>query len=226
MTPTTNPTQSAHNPTTANPNRMEPNERKQLLIEATIRCLKKYGFQGTSVRKICAEAGVSVGLINHHYASKDDLIAQTYQQLSDIILQGLAKACQTNQLSPREQLSAFIQQSFTQDFLDPQLIDVWITFWGATRSASAIQSVHDKSYLAYRHLLFQALSGLALEKGWQSFNANLAAISLSALLDGLWLESGLNPHNFTPEQAIQMCEAWVNGLVAGAHQNYCEAWSQ
>lgn len=203
--------------------RMDPNERKQLLIEATIRCLKKFGFQGTSVRKICAEANVSVGLINHHYASKDELIAQTYQQLSENILQGLAEACNPSELSPQEQLSAFIKESFTQDFLDPQLIDLWITFWGATRNVGTIQAVHDKAYLAYRDLLFQALFALAQEKNWQGFNANLAAISLSALLDGLWLESGLNPNNFTPEQAIQMCEAWVTGLIAGAYKCYCSA---
>lgn len=212
---------SSEAPSNSGALRMEPNERKQLLIEATIRCLKKFGFQGTSVRKICAEANVSVGLINHHYSSKDELIAQTYQQLSDAILQGLADVCKPDELSPKEQLSAFIRQSFTQDFLDPQLIDVWITFWGATRNVSTIQAVHDKAYLAYRHLLFHALTGLAQEKNWQGFNANLAAISLSALLDGLWLESGLNPNNFTPEQAIQMCEAWVTGLIEGAYKSYC-----
>ena len=43
------------------------------LVEATLACLKRHGFQGASIRKICAEAGVSVGLINHHYAGKDEL---------------------------------------------------------------------------------------------------------------------------------------------------------
>ena len=44
---------------------------------------------------------------------------------------------------------------------------------------------------------------------------------LSALLDGLWLESGLNPGTFTPEQGIQICEAWVDGLQAGGRQRFC-----
>jgi hypothetical protein len=41
------------------------------------------------------------------------------------------------------------------------------------------------------------------------------------LLDGLWLESGLNPGTFTPEQGIQICEAWVDGLQAGGRQRFC-----
>jgi hypothetical protein len=40
------------------------------------------------------------------------------------------------------------------------------------------------------------------------------------LLDGLWLESGLNPGTFTPEQGVQICEAWVDGLQAGGRQRF------
>jgi len=45
--------------------RLEPDLRKAELIEATLTCLKRHGFQGASIRKISAEAGVSVGLISH-----------------------------------------------------------------------------------------------------------------------------------------------------------------
>lgn len=41
--------------------RMDPEVRKAHLIDATLVCLKQYGFQGMSVRKICARAGVSPG---------------------------------------------------------------------------------------------------------------------------------------------------------------------
>ena len=58
--------------------RMEPELRKANLIAATLVCLKRHGFQGASIRKISAEAGVSVGLISHHYAGKDELVADAY----------------------------------------------------------------------------------------------------------------------------------------------------
>jgi hypothetical protein len=40
------------------------------------------------------------------------------------------------------------------------------------------------------------------------------------LLDGLWLESGLNPGTFTPEQGVIICEAWVDGLQAGGRRRF------
>ena len=43
-----------------------------------------------------------------------------------------------------------------------------------------------------------------------------AAIALSALLDGLWVELSLSSETFKPSEAIGICEDWVNALCAGA----------
>lgn len=41
--------------------RMVPELRKANLVEATLVCLKRHGFQGASIRKISAEAGFRWG---------------------------------------------------------------------------------------------------------------------------------------------------------------------
>src|SRR5919108_2360519 len=56
-----------------------PETRRQQLIEATARCLARDGLAGTSVRHVAAEAGVSPGLVRHHFAGMQDLIAETYR---------------------------------------------------------------------------------------------------------------------------------------------------
>jgi TetR/AcrR family transcriptional regulator, transcriptional repressor of bet genes len=43
-----------------------------------------------------------------------------------------------------------------------------------------------------------------------------AAIALTALLDGLWVELSLSSETFKPSEAIAICEDWVNALCAGA----------
>ncbi|TWC30843.1 TetR family transcriptional regulator [Pseudomonas sp. SJZ079] len=192
--------------------RLEPELRKAHLIEATLVCLKRHGFQGASIRKICAEAGVSVGLINHHYAGKDELVAEAYLAVTGRVMSLLREAIDAAAPSPRARLSAFFRASFSPEVLDPQLLDAWLAFWGAVKTAEAINLAHDQSYGEYRTILAQALSWLAEGEGWADFDAPLAAIGLSALLDGLWLEYGLNPTTFTPEQGVQICEAWVDGL--------------
>ena len=201
--------------------RMEPELRKAKLIEATLVCLQQYGFQGASIRKICAEAGVSVGLISHHYSGKDELVAEAYRSITARVMSLLREAMAEAAPNARERLSAFFRGSFSAELLDPQLIDAWLAFWGAVKTAEAINQAHEHSYGEYRSILRKVLTELAEEEGWEQFDADLAAIGLSALLDGLWLESGLNPGTFSPEQGIQICEAWVDGLQAGGRQRYC-----
>jgi TetR/AcrR family transcriptional repressor of bet genes len=50
-----------------------PDARRQALVEATIECLKRFGHDGLSIRRISAQAKVSIGLINHHFPTMPSL---------------------------------------------------------------------------------------------------------------------------------------------------------
>ncbi|MHC8319968.1 TetR family transcriptional regulator C-terminal domain-containing protein [Pseudomonas sp. GB2N2] len=200
--------------------RMDPEVRKAKLVAATLTCLKKYGFVGTSIRKICAEAGVSVGLISHHYAGKDELVADAYLHITGQVMSLLRESVAGAGDGARQHLSAFFVASFSPRMLDPELIEAWLAFWGAVKTADAIDQAHDHSYGEYRTIMGDALRLLAQEEGWDGFDSGLAAIGLSALLDGLWLECGLNPSTFTPAQGVQICEAWVDGVQMGGYRRF------
>ena len=58
------------------------------------------------------------------------------------------------------------------------------------------------------------LADLAAEAGKLRFSLRLAAIGLTAMIDGLWLEWCLDPGNFRPAEAIALCESWVDSLSA------------
>ena len=62
--------------------RLSPPERRSQLIEATLICLMREGARGLSSRKICAQAQVSVGLLNHHFSSQEQLVAAAYEESS------------------------------------------------------------------------------------------------------------------------------------------------
>jgi TetR/AcrR family transcriptional regulator, transcriptional repressor of bet genes len=200
--------------------RLDPALRKAHLVDATMRCLQQYGFHGTSIRKICAEAGVSIGLISHHYRGKEELVADTYLAITRRLTAELNAAIEAAGPTARARLSAFIRVSFSDEQLNPHLLDAWIAFWGAVKQADVINRAHDDSYAEYRATVAETLTRLARENRWRRFDADLAAIALSALLDGLWLEYGLNPRNFSPAQGVQIAEAWVDGLLAGGYRRF------
>ncbi len=203
--------------------RLDPAVRKARLVEATLVCLQRFGFQGSSIRRICAEAGVSVGLINHHYASKDELVAEAYLAITRRLTEQLRAAIDGAAPDARSRLSAFFSGSFSEELLNPRLLDAWLAFWVAVKSADTISRAHDQSYAEYRATISQTLMQLARENRWRRFDSDLAAIALSALLDGLWLEYGLDPNTFSPQQGVQICEAWVDGLTGGGYRRFARS---
>jgi len=186
--------------------------RRQALIEAAIASLKRDGHEGLSVRSIAAEAGVSLGLINHHFPAKEVLVAEAYRhfhrQLFHLHTQAVARATPT----ARGRLRAFLESTFSPPNLDREVLTAWLVFWGMLRHSKEIQRVHDETYGDYVELVRSMLAGLEKERGRLRLSLRMAAIGLTALLDGLWLEWCLDPDHFSPRESIRICEAWIENL--------------
>jgi TetR/AcrR family transcriptional repressor of bet genes len=196
--------------------RAAPAVRREALIDATLRCLKKYGHDGVSVRRISAAAGVSVGLINHHFPSSAGLIAETYETLARSLNESLRSQAENTAATPRQRLSAFFRASFAPDLLDPQLFSVWVVFWSMVAHSPEIRAVHDRTYGHYRSILEKLLGQLVACGAAPPLKLRPAAIALCAVLDGLWVELSLSAEIFKPREAIAICEDWVSALCSGA----------
>lgn len=183
--------------------------RRQSLIEATAACLADHGAAGTSVRTICARAGVSPGLLRHYFDGIDDLIAATYRDVTDRVSVTLREAGEAVGPEPRARLIAFVTASFRPPIADPALLATWLAFWSLVKTRPAIAAIHGETYRGYREELEQLLAGCGLTIA----QARPAAIALTALVDGLWLELSLDPSTFTPAEASTMAVRWVDSLL-------------
>jgi len=195
--------------------RETPAVRREALVEATLRCLKQYGHEGVSVRRISAAAGVSIGLINHHFPSKSGLVAEAYETLAISLQDSIHRQADAGAGSPRERLSGFFRASFAPEIIDPALFNVWLVFWSMVAHSPEMREVHERTYGKYRSLLETLLGQLAQTGAAPRFKLRPAAIALSALLDGLWVELSLSSSAFKPREAIALCEDWVTALCSG-----------
>lgn len=57
-------------------------ERRQELIEATIRTIGVNGYDAVTVASICEEAGFSRGLIGHYFSGKDELLLESVRTVA------------------------------------------------------------------------------------------------------------------------------------------------
>lgn len=183
--------------------------RRADLIAATAACLAAEGLAGTTVRAICARAGVSPGLLRHYFAGIDELIAATYRATSDRMDALFAAAADAAGSDPRTRLLAFLTASFRAPVTDPELLGAWTSFWALARSDMRMAAVHADSYAGYRAALAERLKSCGVGEG----DAARHAILLTALVDGLWLELSLDPTSFGAEAAAAMVAEVVGALV-------------
>src|ERR1700730_9533840 len=195
--------------------RATPAVRREALVDATLSCLKQFGHEGVSVRRISAAAGVSIGLINHHFPRQAGLVAGTDQKLGLSLLDWIRSQAENKAVSPRDRLSNFFRASFDPEILDPQLFNVWLVFWSMVAHSPEIRAVHFSTYGKYRSVLESLLGQLVSSGGAPPFQLRPGAIALSALLDGFWVELSLSPTVFKPREAIALCEDWVTALCQG-----------
>jgi len=190
--------------------RAEPDARRLSLIEATARVLARDGAAGASVRNIAAEAGVSPGLVGHYFDGVDALIAATYTHVGEQVSAALGAAITAAGRDPRARLSAYVTASFDPPIADPALLATWLAFWSLVKARPAIAALHDDIYAGYRRDLEALLGDCGITTG----ELRLAAITITALVDGLWLELCLSPHSFTPAEARAIAERQIELLLA------------
>jgi AcrR family transcriptional regulator len=49
---------------------------RQLILEAAVTCIEKYGLEAATTRRIAIEAGTNVASINYHFRSKEHLLGE------------------------------------------------------------------------------------------------------------------------------------------------------
>lgn len=182
--------------------------RREALIAACGRCLARHGAQGTSVRAICVEAGVSPGLLRHYFDGIDALIAATYRATGVRVAEALDDAVDAAGSDPRAQLMAFVAANFRPPIADPELLGVWLAFWSLARSNAEIGKIHDEIYADNRSELERLISACPGAPA----DPRLAAVGLTALIDGLWLELSLGNASFTASEAEALAHKWLEAL--------------
>lgn len=197
--------------------RETPEDRRRQLGEAALRCIVKHGNAGVSVRQIAAEAGVTQGLITHHFGEINELVAYAFDVMAEGLLQSLLKAVEEAEPTPQKRLDAFIDVSFSPMLFDRDVLGVWVVFWGLVLHSPRMSASQQGEYSGYVAFIESLLGDLAADEGFGIADIRLTAVAFTALLDGLWLAWCLNPTSFKPEEGMQLCRNWVEGLRRGAY---------
>jgi TetR/AcrR family transcriptional regulator, transcriptional repressor of bet genes len=183
-------------PTSPRYRRYSSADRRAMLIDAGLECLKRGGILEFTIDNICAVSGASRGLVTHHFGSKDGLLAAVYATMYHRTLAGLEPASAG--------LRSVVKAMVSREMVGREGLNAWLALWGEVANNEAMRAEHRKHYAAYRTSLAAAIAEDAAAKGRQIDAAQLA-VTLISLVDGLWLERCIDPDAMTEAAAETAC---------------------
>lgn len=185
-------------------------KRKGQLIAAALESIAKRGLMETTITHISKGAGMSRGIINFYFTSKEMMLRETLKTLIDEYEAAWDEAVGQAADDSRGRLDALVAVHFSKKLCSARRLNVMSAFWG-----------HAATQASYRHQLEAAdakietalTSALAQVLGCNLEEAARDARQLHALIRGLWLTFMLNPQAVERENLAKECGDFIDRLV-------------
>ena len=179
------------------PRTAPPEVRRRQLIDATITCIARHGISGTTLTAVTKEAGLSLGLANFHFKSKDALLTATLDFLADehrtLFMRSLPRA----DLTAAQKLRAIVEAQFHPKVCSRKKLSVWFAFFGGTEHRESYRRSTARIDFERHGTTADLARRIIAEGGYAGVDPARVSQMLEALFDGFWLNMLIYPESFT-----------------------------
>lgn len=160
--------------------------RRLQLIEATIDSLARRGYADTTLADVADGAGLSRGIVNFHFESKEKLLVATLQFMADEYANHWYAALEKAGGRPADQMWALVAADFDRKICTKRKLAAWCAFWGEAKSRPTYQALCGARDVKYQEIVVSLCARLKEEGGYE-YAAEPMALAVSTMLEGLWL---------------------------------------
>ncbi|MDX1482300.1 MAG: TetR family transcriptional regulator C-terminal domain-containing protein [Woeseiaceae bacterium] len=184
-------------------------ERRAQLIAATMACIARKGISGTTLGDVAREAGLSQGIVNLHFESKDNLLRQTLKFLADEYRSHFERALERAPDEPAASLAALMSVDLSAAVCKPEKLAVWFAFWGEVKSRPTYRAICNEIDRYYDGVVESLCRDIVREGGYERVEAQHVATALTSMTNGLWLSCLLDPQDFDRKAALDSVTAYL-----------------
>jgi len=183
--------------------------RRRQLIDATMKCIARKGMGSTTLGDVAKEAGLSQGIVNLHFESKDNLLTETLRTLAQEYRDKFDKALRKAGPHPASRLLALMKHDVGPSICNQRKLAVWFAFWGEVKSRPTYRRLCDEWDQYYDEVVTGLCQELISEGGYPNTNANIVAEALTSMTNGLWLSCLIGPQSWDREKAIDAIMSYL-----------------
>jgi TetR/AcrR family transcriptional repressor of bet genes len=182
--------------------------RRRDLVEAAFLTFLDWGMSGTTVARIGKRAGMSHGIVNYYFKSKDQLLCAVIRHAFQLIQQQCLLSLREAK-TPRQRISAVIMGNFPAILFNRETSAAWNSFFAEVPTNVDFEKLQDLYYRRLRTNLVYHLKQLTNPSG-----AERIALGISVWIDGLWLRIAMKQHGMDRDAAVRAIEEYVDVSLA------------
>ena len=175
--------------------------RRQQLIDATIESIAKHGIAGTTMSTVTRIADLSLGIVNFHFESKQNLLEETLLFLAREHHDQWVTVSDNAGLSAPEKLLAIVDAHFQPQICSPRKLAVWFAFFGEAGRRKVYRNLIEDIDNERYSMALRLCDEISKDGGYNDIPARQVANLLEALYDGIWLELLTYPENYGRQSA-------------------------
>lgn len=200
--------------------------RRRQIAAAVVRVVNESGIDSATVARVAATAGVSVGLVQHYFPAKDDLLLFAYGQVMADVGGRVAERIAAGE-AQRGTIAAVVFDSLTELLpVDERRLAehrVARAFHGRALDAPALAAVARRTASDVMDRLSVAVTnGKECGEVEPDVDADLAALHLAALVNGLADRLYEDPERAVGEQTLPAAaEQVLRGCIGDVFTGEC-----
>jgi len=167
--------------------------RRQQLMDATIQSIAKFGLSGTTMTTVTQIAGLSRGLANFHFETKQNLFEETLRYLADEHHQHWKSQYEKANLAPAAKLQSIVAAHFHPTICNRKKLAVWYAFFGEAGARASYRKMVNDIDAERRKLTFILCQEIIKQGGYKNVDPEDVTSTLEALYDGFWLNFLMDP---------------------------------
>ena len=194
-------------------------ERRKLLIDATITAIAGFGLSKLTLAKISSIAGLTAGTVNFHFDSKESLLLETLNFVSEEFDQSIALALEQSGPNPSQRLAAIINASLDPDITEHRKMAVWHAFYSESRAREDYQLIcgaRDRQNFKIILKLCQQI--IRQDRKEEEIDARAVANAICGLTDELWKEILFAGESYDREEARRVCMRFLASIFPWCYE--------
>ena len=130
--------------------------QRDAIILATLKCFHQFGYEGTTVTRICAETGVSAGNIHYYFGGKQTLLEEAMRMLLRDVRGRMVETLGLAQ-TPIDRINAIIESNLHPHLFNRKICVTWLHFWAQAAHVPELSRLEKVNRRRFRQNLLHEL---------------------------------------------------------------------